>query len=142
MRNWLGQELGVGDVVYRGARDGNSSTFKVGTIIYIKDEKAPRVKWRYEDGGVWFNIAPDDPESLRPRKHFNVSSPRVIKDSQGSPTRDSLVRIDRSVLVYLDIRSTAVMAAYAAHSEINFQSADEVEDWIKIYAPYGAGKEE
>ena len=49
MQNWLGQEINVGDYVYRGARDGNSSTFKIGLVVAERDDKV-RVLWLFEDG--------------------------------------------------------------------------------------------
>ncbi|AOZ63721.1 hypothetical protein SEA_WEASELS2_136 [Rhodococcus phage Weasels2] len=49
MINWLGQEIKVGDIVYRGARDGDSSSFKLGTVIKVNPEKeTARVEWNVE----------------------------------------------------------------------------------------------
>lgn len=65
MHNWLGQEINVGDYVYRGARDGNSSTFKIGRVVDERNDKV-RVHWLFEDGwkvirdhnGVYMNSVP------------------------------------------------------------------------------------
>lgn len=53
MKNWLGQELEVGTVVYRGARDGNTSSFKIGVIRKMSLDKAPRVEWIAESWVKW-----------------------------------------------------------------------------------------
>ncbi len=39
MRNWLGQDIQVGSVVYRGARSGNTSEYKVGLVTKLNEEK-------------------------------------------------------------------------------------------------------
>lgn len=47
--NWLGQVIRVGTVVARGARDGNTSSFKVGRVVNLNLEKRiARVEWLRE----------------------------------------------------------------------------------------------
>ena len=59
--NWLGQELTVGSKVYRGARDGNTSSFKVGVVTKL----APfTVNWLFEPG--WEGSAVSRPSTGRP----------------------------------------------------------------------------
>lgn len=54
MRNWLGQLLVEGAPVYRGARQGNSSEFKVGVIQKLHEDKGKvTVKWLWECGYHW-----------------------------------------------------------------------------------------
>lgn len=84
MKNWLGQELSVGDLVYRGARDGNTSSFKVGIIVAISAGKA-RVLWKYEPGV--YNVL------LADGKYEQYWGVRRLETS-GSPNIDSLVRLD------------------------------------------------
>lgn len=50
--NWLGDEFKVGDWVYRGARQGNSSEYKVGEVTKV-DDKGVQVHWRYAPTYVW-----------------------------------------------------------------------------------------
>lgn len=51
MRNWLDQDIKVGSVVYRGARDGNTSEFKVGKVLKVDEVKGTvRVAWEYQPG--------------------------------------------------------------------------------------------
>lgn len=45
MRNWFGQEIKVGDWVYRGAADRGGSVYKIGRVKTIKPGKNPRVDW-------------------------------------------------------------------------------------------------
>ncbi|MFE5290136.1 hypothetical protein ACFRAQ_34655 [Nocardia sp. NPDC056611] len=49
MKNWLGQEIAPGCIVGRGARDGNTSSFKVGRVVKLLPEKRlVRVAWFWE----------------------------------------------------------------------------------------------
>ncbi|MFE7797031.1 hypothetical protein [Nocardia sp. NPDC057440] len=44
--NWLGQTIKPGTIVGRGARDGNTSSFKVGKVISVDAEKrTARIEW-------------------------------------------------------------------------------------------------
>lgn len=88
MKNWLGQEIKVGDVVYRGARDGNSSSYKIGVVQKVGTDVA-RVKWIAAAGSRWVGHRTNDKGS--------ITVPRRV-DSSGSPSIDSLVVLDRSVL--------------------------------------------
>lgn len=69
MKNWIGQEIEVGSVVWRGARSGNTSSFKVGRVIEYKPGDRPRVHWLYEQGG-W-------PYESEPRSISTLGSPSV-----------------------------------------------------------------
>lgn len=42
--NWAGQRIEPGAVVWRGARDGNTSSFKVGRVEAVNGGEA-RVRW-------------------------------------------------------------------------------------------------
>ena len=79
-------------MVYRGARDGNSSTFKVGVVESVKDRTA-RVHWKYEPSYMW--------------RKLNGQAERVSNvvgemDSKGSPSIDSLVVLPDDALAYLE----------------------------------------
>jgi hypothetical protein len=46
MRNWLGQEINVGGYVYRGARQGDSSEYKIGIVTKVTEStRKVTVKW-------------------------------------------------------------------------------------------------
>ncbi|AXQ64465.1 hypothetical protein L3Y19_gp122 [Gordonia phage Neville] len=52
IQNWLGQYFSVGNRVCRGARDGNTSSFKVGIVVGINAEKRNvRVHWVAKPAG-------------------------------------------------------------------------------------------
>lgn len=88
MRNWLGQEIVPGSVVYRGARDGNSSSFKVGVVRTVDEDKhTARVDWKFQPGGWWHR---KDSAGNQERLTSGVS---VIQGA-GSPAIDSLVLVD------------------------------------------------
>lgn len=79
--NWLGQKLHVGDHVYRGARDGNSSSFKVGVVTKLDKFT---VNWLYEPDGMWQGPRGDQKWVSYIRK----------MDSVGRPDPDSCVLVD------------------------------------------------
>jgi hypothetical protein len=66
VRNWLGQEISVGDVVYNARRSGNTTTIRLGRVIKFTKNQV-RVAWcviparRFWDreNGVW--LEPDTP---------------------------------------------------------------------------------
>lgn len=93
MRNWLGQDINVGDLVYRGARNGNSSEFKIGEVTRTTDMGVVRVHWLFKQTSKW--VAVNNNNVLR---YYSKSI-----DSSGSPNINSLVKIDRSVLDTLRI---------------------------------------
>ncbi|QFG09445.1 hypothetical protein I5H08_gp042 [Mycobacterium phage Yuna] len=74
--SWAGQQIEPGAVVWRGARDGNTSTFKIGRVLACDGGKA-RVQWVAEQG--WGGDA------------------RLL-NSKGSPSIDSLALIDPATL--------------------------------------------
>lgn len=94
MKNWLGHEIAPGVVVYRGARQGNSSSFKVGVVETVNETKGTaRVAWKYTDsalhelvdrGQTWGNGSPK-------MDHVFVAYVPYRMDSKGSPGIDSLV---------------------------------------------------
>lgn len=86
MFNSWGQELKVGSVVYRGARQGNSSEYKVGVVESLKPGKPPRVKWQFESSTKWIRV---DGEQISVPSIYKMSRP-----SSGSPSIDSLVVVD------------------------------------------------
>ena len=66
MKNWLGQEIEEGDLVYYGARSGNTSTYRLGKVVsfperkpisrWYESELGPqnvRVEWIAEPGIKW-----------------------------------------------------------------------------------------
>lgn len=88
MRNWLGQEILPGSVVYRGAREGNSSSFKVGVVRTVnEDKRTARVDWKFRPGGYWYRT---DAAGNNERLTSGVTQ----VEGAGSPDINSLVLID------------------------------------------------
>lgn len=79
MKNWLGQDINTGDYVYRGARDGNSSSFKVGRVHSV-DNNVVAVVWLYRPRGEWVG-----------GEYVNL--PERLGGSIGRPDADTLFRI-------------------------------------------------
>lgn len=98
-KNWIGQTISVGSKVYRGAREGNSSSFKVGVVEKItKLEKfgfrsayTARVNWKYAPG-LWFT-------------GHGYGSEEVVyrQNTYGSPDLNSLVLVDEASWDYLEL---------------------------------------
>lgn len=86
MKNAWGQEIKVGSLVYRGARQGNSSEYKMGVVESLKPGKPPRVKWMFESTVRWIRV---DGESVCIPYAWKMG-----RASSGSPSADSLVVVD------------------------------------------------
>ncbi|AXH49236.1 hypothetical protein HWB76_gp166 [Streptomyces phage Blueeyedbeauty] len=84
MKTVWGQEVSVGTLVYRGARSGSSSEYKVGVVQSFSKGK-PRVNWLYEQSGKWFWIGDE---------RVWYAYPSALKNSFGSPAPESIVPID------------------------------------------------
>lgn len=87
--NWLGQVINVGDIVFNGQRDGNTSTFRYGKVKSFNTTKSgnlvARVEWIAERGGAW-----TDSEY--------VAGPVVPYVKASSLDPDNLVVVDPSVV--------------------------------------------
>lgn len=97
LRNWFGQDIQVGDVVFRGARAGNNSDFKIGVVekLVAKDGHGTRrvkVNWKYSQGYFW-NKSPDVPNVEAPDR----SAVRP-NDYSGTVGVDTLVKISKDDL--------------------------------------------
>jgi len=120
MKSWLGQTIKPGDVVYRGARDGTTSTFKIGVVEYVKEQTA-RVVWKYRH--AWERITPDGQST------YFVNYGESM-DSMGSPSLDSLVVVDQSMLDFQKNRAAAVAVA----KELGIPKFD-IENFIESFIP-------
>lgn len=96
--NWLGQEIKLGSLVYRGAREGNTSSYKVGVVEKITRRTEPkfgseyflRVNWRFAPG-LWFYSS-------------GVKSENVVyrQNTYGNPDLNTCVLVPDSVWDYLE----------------------------------------
>lgn len=54
MLNWLGQDIQEGDIVYKGNRVGNSSSYRAGIVLKVDEEREQvRVEWLAEPANDW-----------------------------------------------------------------------------------------
>lgn len=115
MRNWTGQKFSIGDHVWRGARDGNTSSYKIGTITKLMPDKGKAtVKW-LADGYGW----------------------RL--ESTGSPSIDSLTLFDEKQFAYveavLEARDAAVENG-VARSYYDFRDNPKAKEWVNAYLEF------
>lgn len=89
MRNWLGQDIQPGMYVYRGARGGNHSSFKIGQVEKLNSGKGTvKVRWLVEPSGVFT------------KDRGWVNSVRYM-GSMGNPSINTLVSVDEETVVFL-----------------------------------------
>lgn len=121
MRNSWGQEIKVGDVVYRGARAGTTSEYRVGVVESLKPGKNPRIKYLFESSIKWIHVNGD-----------YVSTPSIWKPSRsssGSPTIESLVVVDFN----LDELERRAEFFKKLDKDFNFNSWNEFYEALESY---------
>lgn len=128
MKNWLGQELRIGSVVYRGARDGNTSTFKIGIIeSFAASGKTARVEWHFESSWKYFDFPAGRHVIWVPVRPYGYTvSKRLTK---GSPGLESLVLMSGINLDEVD----RLCRAYGEDIMREFVNIQEVEDFVNHY---------
>lgn len=112
MKNWLGQDIVAGTVVYRAARQGDTSSFRVGVVELVREEKRnARVEWKWSGttAGVWdarkYDRHWDDPN------RYIVNGPHKYSGGKGTSDVNTLVKMDTDMLEYLNKRSELIEAA-------------------------------
>lgn len=114
MLNWLGQDIQPGDIVYRGARQGDGSSFRVGEVKKINEEsRKVTVKWTWEGSTLSVCHAPSTAD-YREKYESTYTLPGGTENefpSAGSPTIDSVIKIDPSVLDFLKKQAQLIKAA-------------------------------
>lgn len=112
MKNWLGQDIREGDVVYRGARQGDTSSFRIGIVDLVREDKGTaRIEWKWVGSttGVYNRIKYtrfyDDPDS------YTVPGPHAYSGGKGTSSVDTLVRMEPEMLDYLNKRAAVIEAA-------------------------------
>lgn len=112
VKNWLGQDIVAGTVVYRGARQGDTSSFRIGVVDIVREEKRnARVEWKWSGttSGVWdarnYDTHWSDPN------RYSVSGPHKYIGGKGTCDIDTLVKMDPDMLESLNKRSALIEAA-------------------------------
>ena len=86
MKNWLGQDIVEGTLVYRGARHGDSSSFRVGRVVGERNNNKVRVTWLLEPNHYDYPHLPEHLKGLR----------------FGSANNESTVDVDTVIEISLD----------------------------------------
>jgi len=97
--NWLGQRIFVGDIVFNGQRDGNSSIYRYGRVTGFSKSKngnvLAQVEWIAERGGTWVDSQwhegarkPWTKASSLSADNVVVVDPSVVNTTRFVPTRN------------------------------------------------------
>lgn len=121
MYNSWGQKIKPNILVYRGARDGNSSEFKAGVVESVKNGK-PRVRWMWKASSRRIKI---DGEYVWIPYVYEMS-----RHSSGSPSLDSLIVPD----VDLEWVKHAAKVHKNLPSDIEFNTLEEYYMFIQDFA--------
>lgn len=111
MLNWVGQDIDVDTVVYRGGRQGDSSSFRLGVVKAIDTSKrTARVEWKYVPSRitVWFG------EKYWDRDPRDYSVAGGASEASTRPTTyplDDLIAVDSDKLEYAEKRCQLGKAA-------------------------------
>lgn len=124
LRNWLGDPIEAGDIVYRGARDGNSSSFKIGVVQSVNEQKGTvRVRYLLEDGMHFFLDTSNPGYNGKPSYERLPYKYRYV-DSVGTLSPESLVRLDCGAF-YLTEKIARTLAIKELGSAREFHGVDE-----------------
>lgn len=120
MKNSWGQEISNGTLVYRGARLGNGSEYKLGEVVSIKDGK-PRIKWLFRANTRWINVDGN-----------LVSVPYVYEvngGGLGTPSVEGLVVVD------FDIEELRRQVSFhnSIDRDVRFRDKNEYEEALDSY---------
>lgn len=99
VKNWLGQELNIGDLVYNARRDGNSTTMRVGRIKKFNDAKGTvQVEWvSYPSGRKIYDDETRSWQEVTGKEHYvGFNLPGDYRYSVGSNDPDALVKPEDS----------------------------------------------
>ena len=96
MKNWMGQDIQVGDVVYNARRDGNGTTTRLGRVVsHNPAKKLFRVAWCAEPQRQVYNRETgqyeETPQTYRVKREDAPSS--WDRPSYGSNDVDALVKV-------------------------------------------------
>jgi hypothetical protein len=116
--NWLGQNIEVGSYVYRGARAGNTSSYKIGRVTKIKGDKVT-VKWGAEapyseTNYAWFN-----------NQRVDLDIPALWSvGGSGTSNKNTLVVMSEDEYKYAVCRGNAAKDAYEAVRNLKIPVSD------------------
>lgn len=111
MKNWLGHDIVEGAVVFRGGKKGTSSSFRIGIVDLVREDKATaRVDWQWEAGmrHIWFG----DTYYARDPRNYRVYGPHKSSTQRTNYDINDLVRVEDNMLDYLRKRDLLIERAH------------------------------
>lgn len=109
MKNWLGHDIVKGAVVFRGGKQHDNSTFRIGVVDLLVPEKAKaRVVWKWEGSqrAVYHGEYHwDDPN------RYTVFGPNESRTRTTVYGINELVRVGNDMLEYLEKRDRLIKTA-------------------------------
>jgi hypothetical protein len=112
VKNWLGHEIEVGAVVFRGGKQGTSSSFRVGVVDLVDEDKFnARVVWHWVPSNrtIWDKDRFQYPHEDKDK--YYVQGPAKASTQRTRYHPNDLARLDDGMLEYLDKRYRLIEAA-------------------------------
>lgn len=134
MLNWLGQDIVAGAVVYRGARQGDSSDFRVGVVSKVNEATGKvTVAWKWTGSTATVSPLHDHPDHrARYDAAYSIPGGSQYTYSSSSVGIESVIRVDDSLLTTLEQRH--MLAKAATHLRI------PKEEFAKFEIEFNAGR--
>jgi hypothetical protein len=117
MHNWLGQEISVQQIVYRGARDRNYSSYKVGIVVKANEEKdIVTVRYLLEDS-YWNVRFPSG--HVRCPVHYRYINSKGTLNPEGLFGADSLSYDNLAEMVARSMAVSNVMVGKTVFTDLD-----------------------
>lgn len=113
MLNWLGQDIVAGTVVYRGARQGDSSEFRVGVVSKINEATGKvTVAWKWVGSTATVSPMHDHVDHrVRYEAAYSIPGGHKYDYNPSIVSIEGVVKVDESVLTTLEQRYMLAKAA-------------------------------
>jgi len=112
MKNWLGHDIVPGAVVFRGGRQGDSSSFRLGVVDSVDEAKfKARVVWHWVPSHryIWDKDQFQYPNQDANR--YSVEGPAKAHTQKTSYNINDLVRLEDGAIEYANKRDHLINAA-------------------------------
>ncbi|QMP84249.1 hypothetical protein HUN41_00131 [Streptomyces phage Coruscant] len=134
MINWLGQDIVAGTVVYRGARQGDSSDFRVGVVSKVNEATGKvTVAWKWTGSNA--TVSPMHglgDHTVTYQAAYRIPGGHKYSYGPSSVGIEGVIKVDDSILTTLEQRH--MLAKAATHFRI------PKEEFAKFEIEFNAGR--